>query len=157
MAEQTWQEWFENAWAVREESIYRGLFGDLGPGIYPLDAALFTTVFRQESIDPRWLTEGVFECPPSGAMQNWLYVSSGLSNAWEADKPNPNEPSGLGCEFIVECPQQSRWALVLLRRMVAFQILLSVGRFPGKGLLQVWDRIPLRAPIDGSSSALTWV
>ena len=146
MAEQTWQEWFENAWAVREESIYRGLFGDLGPGIYPLDAALFTTVFRQESIDPRWLTEGVFECPPSGAMQNWLYVSSGLSNAWEADKPNPNEPSGLGCEFIVECPQQSRWALVLLRRMVAFQILLSVGRFPGKGLLQVWDRIPLRAP-----------
>lgn len=44
-----------------------------------------------------------------------------------------------------------------MRRMVAFQILLSVGRFPGKGLLQAWDRVPLRAPVDGISSALTWI
>ena len=41
--------------------------------------------------------------------------------------------------------------------MVAFQILLSVGRFEGKGLVHVWDRIPLRAPIDETSSKLTWV
>lgn len=41
--------------------------------------------------------------------------------------------------------------------MVAFQILLSVERFEGKGLLQAWDRIPLRAPIDGTSSMLNWV
>jgi hypothetical protein len=41
--------------------------------------------------------------------------------------------------------------------MMAFQILLSVGRFEGKGLLQVWDRIPLRAPINGMSSKLNWV
>jgi hypothetical protein len=157
VAEQTWQEWFEGAWAVREETLYRTLFGEIGPGIYPLDAELFTTVFQQKSVDPRWLTEGVFECPPNGARENWLYVSSGLSNAWEADASNPGKASGLGCEFIFECPQQSRWALVLLRRMVAFQILLSVGRFPGKGPLQIWDRIPLRGPIDGASSALNWV
>jgi len=152
-----WQEWFENAWAVREEGLYRAHFGDLGPGIYTLDADMFATVFRQESIDPRWLTEGVFECPPNGIRQTWLYVSSGLSNAWEADSPNPDEPSGLGCEFILECPQRSMWALQLLRRMVAFHILLSVGRFQGKGLLKIWDRIPLRAPIDGLSSALSWL
>ncbi len=157
MADQTWQKWFEDAWAIREQSLYCGLFGDIGPGIYPLDHDLFATVFQQKSIDPRWLFEGVFECPPSGARHNWLYVSSGLSNAWEADSPNSDELSGLGCEFIFECPQQSRWALVMLRRMVAFQILLSVGRFPGKGPLQIWDRIPLRAPIDGSSSVLNWV
>jgi hypothetical protein len=84
-------------------------------------------------------------------------VSSGLSNAWEADSAKPDEVSGLGCEFIFECPSQSKWALFLLRRMVAFQILLSVGRFEGKGLLQVWNRIPLRAPIDGTSSKLNWV
>ena len=157
MGGQTWQEWFEGAWTFREEGLYRAHFGDLGKGIYTLDADMFAIQFRQESIDPRWLTEGVFECPPCGTRHNWLYVSSGLSNAWEAESPNPDESSGLGCEFILECPQQSMWALLLLRRMVAFQILLSVGRFPGKALLGIWDRVPLRAPIDGLSSALNWV
>lgn len=157
MASQTWQEWFENAWAVREENIYRSLFGDIGTGIYPLDSELFTGQFRQTSVDPRWLTYGVFESRPHDTRASWLYVSSGLSNAWEADSAKPDEVSGLGCEFIFECPSQSKWALLLLRRMVAFQILLSVGRFEGKGLLQVWDRIPLLAPIDGTSSKLNWV
>lgn len=54
MSGQTWQEWFENAWAVREEKIYRSLFGDIGSEIYPLDSELFTGQFRQTSIDPRW-------------------------------------------------------------------------------------------------------
>ena len=157
MADHTWQEWFEDAWAVREESIYRSLFGDIGSGLYTLDGELFTGQFRQASVDPRWLFHGVFESPPSDTRASWLYVSSGLSNAWEADSPSPNGVSGLGCEFILECPAQSEWALVLLRQMVAFQILLSVGRFEGKELLQAWDRIPLRAPIDGSSSKLNWV
>lgn len=156
MADQT-KQWFEDAWAFREESIYRSLFGDVGSGIYTLDAELFTGRFRQASVDPRWLFHGVFESPPSGTRESWLYVSSGLSNAWEADSPRPNEVSGLGCEFILECAAQSEWALHLLRRMVAFQILLSVGRFEGKGLLQAWDRIPLRAPIDGSASKLNWI
>ena len=154
---QTWQEWFENAWAVREEKLYRALFFDVGSGIYPLDADLFTTQLRQKSVDPRWLTHGVFESCPTATRQTWLYVSSGLSNAWEAASPNPNGVSGLGCEFILECPSQSQWALFLLRRMVAFQILLSAGRFEGKGPLSVWDRIPLRAPIDGSTSELNWL
>lgn len=157
MSGQTWQEWFENAWAVREEKIYRSLFGDIGSGIYPLDSELFTGQFRQTSIDPRWFTHGVFESTPNGTRASWLYVSSGLSNAWEADCAKPDEVSGLGCEFMIETPAQSTWAMLLLRRMVAFQILLSLGRFEGKGLLDVWDRIPLRAPIDETSSKLHWV
>jgi hypothetical protein len=158
VADSTWQEWFESAWADREENLYRALFGDIGSGIYPLDSELFKGQFQQTSIDPRWLTHGVFESPPSrGARQSWLYVSSGLSNAWEADSQEPDGLSGLGCEFILECPVQAKWALHLLRRMVAFQVLLSAGRFPGKGVLRVCDRIPLRTPIDGLSSALNWV
>lgn len=57
MADQAWQEWFEDACAVREESLYPELFGDIGAGIYPLDAELFTTAFQQKSIEPRWLFE----------------------------------------------------------------------------------------------------
>jgi len=157
MTEVNWQQWFEESWAVREEKVYKTLFGGTGPGIYPVDFDLLSSGFQQSEIDPRWLHDGVFECPPNNLRKSWLYVSSGLSNPWEQDAANPGEVSGLGCEFILECGNQSKWALLLLRRMVAFQRLLSVGRFPGKGLLQIWDRIPLRAPIDGRSSALTWV
>jgi hypothetical protein len=157
MEAQSGREWFEVAWETREEQIYRSLFGDTGTGIYPLDPEVFTGQFQQTSIDPRWVTHGVFKCPPNSTRRSWLYVSSGLSNAWDADSPNPDETSGLGCEFLMECPEQSKWALILLRSMVAFQILLSVGRFQGKEVLKVWDRIPLRAPIDGSSSVLNWL
>jgi hypothetical protein len=137
--------------------MYRQLFGDTGPGTYTLDEEIFTSVFRQEFVDPRWLTYGVFECPPNSGRPHWLYVSSGLSNAWESEWPGQEEPSGLGCEFLLECPHQSPWALDFLSKMVAFQILLSEGRFPGKGPLKLWDRVPLRSPIDGQSSLLTSV
>jgi hypothetical protein len=157
MPEQNWREWFEQAWAFREESLYPSLFGSLGNGIYPLDADLFATIFGQDSIDPRWLTHGVFECPPTAGRLSWLYVSSGLSNAWEADSPTPEAVSGLGCEFLFESCEQSRWALIFMQRMVAFQQLLAANRFPGKPPLHLWDRIPLRSPIDGSASALTWI
>lgn len=157
MAEDNWQEWFEQSWAVREEKVYKTLFGDTGPGIFLVDFDLFSSGFHQSEVDPRWLHDGIFECAPNDWRKSWLYVSSGLSNPWEQDAACPGEVSGLGCEFILECGNQSRWALLLLRRMVAFQRLLSVGRFPGKDLLRLWDRIPLRGPIDGGSSALTWV
>ena len=157
MTNQNWQEWFEQAWAFREESVYTALFGPLREGIFVLDAEHFTKVFRQDSFDPRWLTHGVFEFSPTGDRASWLYVSSGLSNAWEAEQPEPDSVSGLGCEFLFQSPAQSRWAIILLQRMVAFQLLLAAGRFPGKGPLAIGDRIPLRCPIDGKDSKLTWV
>jgi hypothetical protein len=157
MTNEDWQSWFEDAWAFREEEIYPKLFGSPGPGIYPLGAELFTKVFRQDSYDPRWLTHGVFECAPTAQRQNWVYVSSGLSNAWTASSPDPNGSSGLGCEFILQCPAQAPWAILLVQRMVAFQILLASNRFPGKGLLKEGDRIPLRSPINGAGSQLTSV
>lgn len=157
MADENWQAWFEAAWEFREENLYPTLFGSKRQGIYVLDGELFTNVFHQESYDPRWLTHGVFEFEPTEKRSSWLYVSSGLSNAWEADLPEPNAPSGLGCEFLFQCPTQSRWAIILLQRMLAFQILLAAGRFAGRSPLGIWDRIPLRSPIDGSHSQLTWV
>jgi Suppressor of fused protein (SUFU) len=156
MAAENGQGWFEGAWAFREETRYPKLFGSLGPGIYPLDADLFTSVFRQESFDPRWLSLGVFECAPTMERASWVYVSSGLSTTWESSSPEPDKWSGLGCEFIMQSPRQAQWALLLLRKMVAFQILLACGKFPGKPVLAVGDRIPLRSPIDGASSKLTW-
>ena len=155
MPEQSWKDWFEHTWAVREEELYPSLFGELGTGIYPLTADLFTATFPNDPVDPRWLHDGVFECPPTPARRSWLYVSSGLSNPWDADHSTTQAVSGLGCEFVLQSVDRSQWAVRLVQRIVAFQIMLSVGRFPGKELLQVWDRIPLRAAIDGGSSVLT--
>ena len=156
MAAERWQAWFEDAWAFREETLYPQLFGTLGPGIYPLDSDLFVSLFHQNTLDPRWLNHGVFECAPTAGRSSWVYVSSGLSNAWEDSSPQPDNWSGLGCEFIIQSSQQSQWALLLLRKMVAFQILLAGGKFPGKPLLAIGDRLPLRGPIDGASSRLSW-
>lgn len=52
----------ERSWEYREETLYRRLFGDTGPGIYPLDMDLLRNVFKQEQIDPRWLHVGVNAC-----------------------------------------------------------------------------------------------
>src|SRR3954447_14229039 len=111
MTELNWQRWFQESWAVREETIYKTLLGDTGQGIYPVDFDLFSSRFHQSDVDPRWLHDGIFECPPNNRRKSWLYASSGLSNPWEQDAASPGEVSGLGCEFILECQNQSRWAL----------------------------------------------
>ena len=91
-----WRHWFEEVWAYREDTVYPRLFGPVGRGIFPLSHTIFTDVFKQE-FDPRWLHFGVFEIPPTKERDAWLYVTSGMSNAWEDEKPNPLGPSGFGC------------------------------------------------------------
>ncbi len=146
--------WLEKAWEEREEIIYRDLFGDLGPGIYPLDNEVFQKGFNIWTVDPRWLSIGVFESPPNHERNNWVYVSSGLSNAWKEAKPDPTGPSGLATEFIMQTTTRAPWALLLLRKLVAFQLLLSSGYYKGSPLLNFWDRMPPRGPIDGADSQL---
>ena len=113
--------------------------------------------FGQKNLDGCWLTHGVFECPPNDRRNSWLYVSSGLSNAWDDAAPNPDGISGLGFEFLMETMEQSRWVIVILRQLVAYEILLAHGRYPRKTVLGFWDRIDLRTPIDGDGSLLTSV
>lgn len=72
----------EEVWGQREETIYGQLFGDKGKGIYVLDSDIFLKRFKQESLDPRWLHYGIFQCPPNTNRKTWLYVSSGMSNPW---------------------------------------------------------------------------
>lgn len=144
----------ERAWAEREETIYPSLFGDLGPGIYPLDFELFRDVFGQSDVDPRWLHIGAFECPPNVNRNNWVYLSSGLSNAWEAEEPDANAWSGMGIEFLIQCNEQSKWALALARKFAAYQLLLGAGRYGKRGPIDLWDRMRIGTSIDGEDSDL---
>ena len=143
-------------WEDREERIYPELFGAYSKGIYPLTADILTRLFKQESINPRWLHYGVFQFAPTDRRRSWLYVTSGMSNAWEDDSPNPASVSGLGCEFLLETTGESEWAIHRLLHLMAFQILLAHGRYPDREMLGEFDRLPLRAPIVGDSQ-LTWL
>lgn len=138
----------EDVWAKREEEVYPNLFGALGPGIFSIGIDVFTSVFKQ-SADPRWMHIGVFESPPSSAHEDWVYVTSGLSNPWEDDSP-PNEASGpswLGLEFVFRATTSGPWAIQAVQRVAAFEILLAHGRYEGRERLGFGDRIPLRGPI----------
>ena len=135
----------ERAWAQREEVVYPGLFGTLEPSIAPLEATVFRDMFRQDAVDPRWLHVGVMVAPPTASRASWIYVSSGLSNPWERDEPE--ELSGLGCEFLLETPTRVEWAIPRLQHALAFEILLAAGRYPGRERLGPYDRLPLRSAI----------
>jgi hypothetical protein len=157
VSEEKWRDWFERSWEIREEEVYPNLFGHHAPDVSVLTADLFVNRFKQESFDPRWLHSGVFEVPPTLSRSSWLYASSGLSNPWHDDEPNPSGVSGLGMEFVLQTPLRAEWALERLAHVVAFQTLIAYGRYPGRDLLYLHDRIPLRSSIGPEPSDLTWL
>ena len=142
------ENWLERIWEDREERIYPALFGKLSEGIYALSAEIFLEQFQQETYDPRWLFYGVFEAPPSAQRPSCLYVTSGMSNAWDDETPDPTGISGIGCELIFETTEQSQWAIKRLQELMAYQILLCCGRYGEAEPLGCFDRIPLRNSID---------
>jgi Suppressor of fused protein (SUFU) len=141
-------DWLERIWEDREERVYPTLFGKLSEGIYTLSAEIFLEQFQQETYDPRWLFCGVFESPPSDTRANWLYVTSGLSNPWDDEVPDPTGMSGLGCEFVFETTEQAQWAIRRLHELMAYQILLCHGRYGEAEPMGWYDRMPLRNSID---------
>jgi hypothetical protein len=141
MAEQDWQKWFEEIWERREEYFFRGFFGDMGKGIYTLTQQTFAAIGVADP-DPRFLFHGVFECPPSERHADWIYVSSGMSNAW-GDSPETADPggySGLGCEYVLHTSSRQQWAIQILHWLMAVQLAVASGKMEG-GLLQRHDRV----------------
>lgn len=157
MPDDEWQQWFERVWQYREEQLYPSLFGSTKKGVFTLTPEILTGTFKQESFDRRWLHYGVFEFEPTPSRKSWLYVTSGMSNDWEADAPDPKTPSGLGCEFVMETPESAQWAILRLLHAMTFQILLCHGRYPGRGPLGDYDRLPLHGSIRFEPSALTYL
>ena len=129
----------EDAWEEREEVVYPEVFGDTGPGIYPLSNGVFEQLDAQ-SVDPRWLTHGVFQSPPNDTRNTWVYVTSGMSNPWESDEPQ--EYSGFGVEFVLETEQASTWAINMLHTLMAYNLMLASGQMGEPALLDYGDRIP---------------
>ncbi len=151
-------EWFERIWSHREETVYAALFGDVGEGIYPAQASTYERYGHQPH--PGWLNHGVFGCPPGEHRQSWLYVTSGLSNPWNLDAPgrDPTGFSGLGFELAIETPEPADWAVTLLHNLMAYELLVAVGRYEGQELFEYGNRVPLNGSISPRlESALRWL
>ena len=156
MAEQHTSTLLERAWTHREESVYPTLFGRLERPMARLTHDLFASLGAND-VEARWLHHGVLVSPPNANRASWLYVTSGLSNPNDANHRSPGR-SGIGFEFVFETRERADWAIWRLQHVLAFEHLLAAGRFPGKTLLTLYDRLPLRAPIvPESTSSLTWM
>ncbi len=143
----------EGIWRLREEQIYPSLFGKAQKGIFTLSQSVFCDRFGQTAVDPRWLFYGVFEFPPIDNRPFWIYVTSGHSNPWDnaPEATMPNCTSGAGLEFLLASKESGEWAIRQMLDILAFDILLRAGRYPGKPPLANGDRIPLRAPINSDT------
>ena len=138
----------EEVWRLREDEVYPKCFGPESRGIFTLPSDVFKKLGQQE-IDPRWLHVGLFEFSPTAERQSWIYVSSGLSNPWDTD-PKDYDTEGyseIGTELVLETPEEAPWALEVMARLAAFNLLLAWGRMGEAPPLDYGHRIPLRAPI----------
>lgn len=144
MIEET-PDWLEKIWEHRDEILYPSLFGPHSQGFFPVPAA----VLNQTGLaDERLSTCGVFSFAPTPDRSTWVYVSSGLSNEWFKEKPVADQPSGFGCEFLLETPESAEWALRRLHHLVAYQMGLWLGRFGNLEPLGPGARVALGKPID---------
>lgn len=140
----------EEVWRLREEVVYPRLFGSSPKDIFVIDAQMLQNV-GLTTYDPTWLTHGVIQFAPTRHRDSWLYATSGLSNPWNTDPADYDTTgtSGTGVEFILQTRSQADWALLHLRNVLAFELMLNAGHFPDRGPIFPGDRIPLREPIDG--------
>lgn len=152
--EEQWKRWFEGIWKQREEMVYPELFGPLTDGIDSLTAEWFASMGFKD-VDPRWLTHGVLESPPNDRHDNWVYITTGLSNPWGIDpaQTKADQYSGLGFEFFMQTAEAASWAKEALAALMAMQILVAQELVAG-GLVEPFDRVPLGRPIDKSDGSL---
>lgn len=154
----TFSDWFEALWTDREDRVYRTLFGDLGPGVYTAGERVYERFGKPPH--PGWRNHGVFACPPHDERPSWIYVTSGCSNPWNLDRPgkDPSGFSGLGFELVLETTAAADWAVPLLHNLMAYELLVAVGSYPGAELLEYGNRVPLNESITPSfQSAIRWL
>lgn len=141
----------EEVWRIREDEIYPRLFGPAAEGIYTLPGSLFTATFGRKSVDPFWLFHGVMKFPPRAERAHWIYATSGYSNPW-AQEPTEYDPageSGAGVEFLFQASEDGAWAVHLLQYLLAYELLVANGLYPGGSVLRPGSRVSLKSPING--------
>jgi hypothetical protein len=148
-------DWFEETWRYRDNVLYPQLFGGVHSGSIVTIPHVAFTQLGVELIDPRWLHCGVLTFPPTPKRTDVVFMTSGLSNAWNDGRPNPSSASGLGIELRLDNASDEYWAKDILLRLSAMQLLIAAGHFGGARLLADGDRVRVGAESFGTGSAMT--
>ena len=140
----------EISWEERENEVYPIVFGTLPDEIYTIPSDIFSKTYRFPSYDPRWLYTGVIELKPTSSRSSWLYITSGLSNEWVDTK---DEVSGAGVEFVIETFERSSWAIQILHKIMAYNLILFTGEKGLSSSLQYNLLIPINYPFTDNKKA----
>ena len=130
------------AWIARNQ-IYKDLFGEpsyVSPASYAPPSA---------ELDPDWVPQGAVDLEkareslqksddilsvlkndddiqhlavlaygPDPFRPYWTYVTAGMSSPWVQSEPG--EVSGFGCELMIKCPTDNKWAPSILRTIALY-------------------------------------
>jgi hypothetical protein len=147
--------WFEETWRYRDTVLYPDQFGrNAGGSIIPIPYAAFSQM-GIDKVDPRWLHCGVLTFPPTTKGMGSTFVTSGLSNAWDEDRPDPASISGLGIELRIDNVSDEHWIKDVLLRLSAMQLLIGAKKLAGARLLANGDRVRIGSATFGEGSAMT--
>jgi hypothetical protein len=148
-------DWFEETWRYRDTVLYPKQLGSGSTGTIVTIPYVAFAQMGVEQVDPRWLHCGVLVFPPTSGRRNFTFLTSGLSNAWDDDEPDPASISGLGLELRVDTVSDEHWAKDVLLRLSAMQLLVGAGHLAGVHLLGHGDRVRVGAETFGGESAMT--
>ena len=148
-------DWFEETWRYRDYVLYPQQFRSNTDGLIITIPSLAFAQLGVEEIDPRWLHCGVLKFRLPGERAGVACVTSGLSNAWDDERPDAESISGLGIELRIDNAADEDWAVDVLLRLAAMQLLIGAGRLPGARLLGHGDRVRVGADTFGNGSSMT--
>lgn len=148
-------DWLEEAWLYRDTVLYPKQLGSGSTGTITTIPYVAFAQMGAEQVDPRWLHCGVLVFPPTAGRRHYTFLTSGLSNAWDDNEPDPASISGLGIELRIDTFSDEHWAKDVLLRLSAMQLLVGAGRLAGVRLLGHGDRIRVGAETFGGESRMT--
>jgi hypothetical protein len=148
-------DWFEDTWRYRDDVLYLEQLGGSSRGTIATIPYLAFAQLGTDQVDPRWLHCGVLVFPPAPRRAAFSFVTSGLSNAWDADIPDPMSVSGLGIELRIDNIGDEHWPTDVLLRLSAMQLLVGAGRFRGTRQIGHGDRVKVGAGTFGALSQMT--
>lgn len=152
-------EWFEQVWNTRDDEVYREVFGVEDRKRYPAWPEIYEQELQIPPVVGGWLHHTVVEVTRTDGGGK-LYATSGLSNPWNLDAPgvDPGGMSGVGFELMLETEGHAPWAIHLLHKLMAIELLVATGRIEGAELFEYGNHVPLGGPITNPEpSELTWL
>ncbi|HLT30964.1 MAG TPA: suppressor of fused domain protein [Myxococcaceae bacterium] len=168
--EAEWAAWYQQAWDVRDDQLYRELFPTMTGEIVTLgdtdalEAWLSSDLAQVSEIDPAWKSFGVRVAPPDENRPVWTYVTSGLSNPFTVgpgDAFDPEGPSGIGYELVIHTPEEARWPILRLLDMMAYNLVClkafaTGSRFSVEGTLDGRPETKLSGFLFAEDDEIAW-